>query len=429
MARKDYTLVVFDKDGVERPNDAGQLASTQLVQTLKAGGITDVFVMSHGWMGDIPSAVTQYNNWTDALLACTGDITKITAKRPGFKPLLIGIHWPSLPWGDEKAISSFALTLQPDNTYDPVADYSQRLGGTPEIHDAVSRIFSATAAAPNYNVMPDQLRAAYIDLDKALGMGADGAGSAPGSDREPFDPQEVFDASNQSQNTPGHISSFGDFGLGGLLAPLRVLSFWKMKDRARQIGASGASSLLNSLQAAAGTAGNVHLMGHSFGCIVVSSLAKTALKPVQSMVLVQGALSLWSYAPKIVPDFLKRAGFYTSIVSDAKVAGPIVTTQSRFDRAVGIFYPIAAGVALQVSFALSFPLFGGLGSFGAQGADNTIGLTAMLSTDQQYGFQPRQIYNIESSNIIRAMSGLNGAHSDINHPEVGHVIWQAALAS
>ena len=30
--------------------------------------------------------------------------------------------------------------------------------------------------------------------------------------------------------------SFGDFGLGGLLALPRTLSFWKMKDRARRFG-------------------------------------------------------------------------------------------------------------------------------------------------------------------------------------------------
>jgi hypothetical protein len=56
-----------------------------------------------------------------------------------------------------------------------------------------------------------------------------------------------------------------------LLAPLRTLSFWKMKDRARDFGESGSFNLLSQLQQACSEKVRFHLMGHSFGCIVVTA--------------------------------------------------------------------------------------------------------------------------------------------------------------
>jgi hypothetical protein len=168
---------------------------------------------------------------------------------------------------------------------------------------------------------------------------------------------------------------------------------------------------------------------------VVSSMASgvgkpgITMKPVQSIVLVQGAVSLWSYADAIPKLPGGPAGYYNPTLKNTKVTGPIVTTQSRFDRAVGTFYPIAAGVAGQADFGgIDFPLFGGVGTFGIQGADNTEALTTLMDVPHQYEFQPGHIYNIDSDNIIKVGGGTSGAHSDIMHPEVGHLIWQAALA-
>ena len=117
-------------------------------------------------------------------------------------------------------------------------------------------------------------------------------------------------------------------------------------------------------------------MGHSFGCIVVSSMlrgpgAGAALpRPVDSLVLVQGALSLWSFCPDI-PIAPGQPGYFHDIVKNKKVSGPIVTTRSRFDTAVGQLYPIAAGIARQVDFAPGeFPTYGGVGTFGARGLDD-----------------------------------------------------------
>ena len=56
----------------------------------------------------------------------------------------------------------------------------------------------------------------------------------------------------------------------GMLAGLRQVSFWLMKHRARTVGEQGMFQFVNALQQASDA--HIHLMGHSFGCIVISSI-------------------------------------------------------------------------------------------------------------------------------------------------------------
>ena len=89
-------------------------------------------------------------------------------------------------------------------------------------------------------------------------------------------------------------------------------------------------------------------------------------------------------------------------MADRRVRGPILTTQSEFDTAVGRWYPLAAGAARQVSFAPGeLPKYGAVGTFGLRGLDSGVVNLGMLPADAPYGFEPGTIYNIESSGIIR----------------------------
>src|SRR5687767_257550 len=47
-------------------------------------------------------------------------------------------------------------------------------------------------------------------------------------------------------------------------------------------------------------------------------------------------------------------------------------------------------------------------------------------TANAYAFKPDIIYNIECSRVINKKYFISGAQSDICHPEVAHVIWEAA---
>lgn len=223
--------------------------------------------------------------------------------------------------------------------------------------------------------------------------------------------------------------------MGGLLTPLRLLSFWKIKARALAFGESGGFTLLTALRTALKPGQDVrfHLMGHRFGCIVVSAMVAgpgvpgTLARPVNSLVLVQGAMSLWSYCAEI-PRARGRSGYFRGIVAERSVHGPIVTTRTQFDHAVGLFYPLGASPRRQVAYAPgNLPKYGAVGSFGLRGPGVDGEDKDMLSVDMPYQFQPGTVYNLECSAYIRRRRGVSGAHGDFLHPEVAHAVWEAAM--
>jgi hypothetical protein len=121
---------------------------------------------------------------------------------------------------------------------------------------------------------------------------------------------------------------------------------------------------------------------------------------------------------------------FGTIVPDGKVAGPLITTRSRFDKAVGVLYPLASKISGSPSFEAGMPEYGAIGAYGIQGLSSPLQVDArMLPATGSYGFTGRKVYNLESSEFICHGGGASGAHSDIDGPEVAHAIWEAAFAS
>mgnify|MGYP001826011803 CR=1 FL=1 len=428
-----YHLICYDEEGRERSGDPDGQLSKLALDALTTEPITDVFLISHGWLGDIPDAITQYDKWIGAMAGNTADIERMRQARPGFRPLLIGLHWPSKPYGEEDISQSASFAAPAAGGTSPIDEmidqYAKTLADTPAARQALQTIFAAAID----DVAPDKMSAevveAYQVLDRESNLGSGDVAGDPGSDREPFDPESAFLFAKDE------AASFGGFGLGALLAPLRTMSFWKMKDRAAKFGASGAFQLLHRLQGATSDNVRFHLMGHSFGCVVMSATLagpqtnNALVRPIDSVVLLQGALSLWSYTSNI-PHAPGKAGYFRRIFSEQRVSGPFVTTQSEHDTAVGTMYPLAAGASRQVSFAPGkLPKYGALGTFGVRGPDPETVDMAMLPADQPYNFLPGGIYNLESSRYICKMeSRTSGAHSDLAHPEVAHAVWEAAMS-
>jgi hypothetical protein len=429
-----YGLIAYDRDGNERL-EAGGKFSQKLIEEISSQPITNVFLFSHGWKGDIPAAIEQYDRWIGALMK-SPDLKKAQQVFPGFRPLFIGLHWPSLPFGSEEARAdgSFAASggTGPDQM---LAEYLERFGDRPEIRGPLETILKEAKTNMSPDTLPDSVRQAYLDLNKALGLASGGGLSAPlDADREPFDPEDAYQAGNEEG------ANFGDFNpFSGILGVLRQLSYFKMKNRARTVGEVRMHQFLKDLQTAtAGKGTRIHLMGHSFGTIVISGMLGgpngrgPLVRPVDSVVLAQGALSLWSYAPDI-PFKKAGPGYFSRILADGKIAGPLVTTQSRFDRAVGLCYPIASGVHGSASFGGvgGNPELGAIGAYGIQGLGEQIQRDiAMLPADGTYGFEAGKVYNLESSKYIcHGDDAFSGAHCDIGGPEVAHAIWEAAFAS
>jgi pimeloyl-ACP methyl ester carboxylesterase len=418
-----YALIAFDAEGRERTDDPdgdnGKM-SARLLREAEAGLPSHVFFFSHGWKGDVPAAIDQYNRWIKAMNDRSADVAAMGAD---FKPLWIGLHWPSLPFGDDE-LGGNAFDPPAVTSNELLERYVERLDSDEvEVRKLLKVILDENDENPGALTLPEHVVDAYRRLAEVIGRKSGPPGGAPDAEEVPFDPSQAFEAGNEGG------AAFGGLDFGGLLGPLRQLSFWKMKNRARTVGEGGMHDFISSLQQALPQA-RIHLMGHSFGCIVVSSIlggpngTKALPRPVDSLVLVQGALSLWGYADKI-PDG-KAPGYFNAMVKRGAVRGAIVTTTSMHDTAVGTFYPIAVRLSGQVDFA-PLPEYGAVGAFGIQGVANLVA-GKMLAETATYGFTPGKIHNLDGSQFIAKMDGASGAHSDIDGPQVAHAIWQAALA-
>jgi len=455
-----YYLVLFDSDGNERLEQDGTLLSAKLSSAVQ-DGVTDVFVSSHGWLGDIPAAIRQYNSWISTMAAQGSDRDRARALAPDFKAVIVGVHWPSLPWGNEDAGAALLGHDEADEFAgerqmapgDLVQRYAGRIADTDEARAALTTILAgaeddAVKAQVAEGTLPAHLEQAYQALFVQAGLGLGGAAAAPGLDQETFSPAltiSEWTSAMAGQVQPGPDGQPGLLGGGfrndvkdALLAPVRQLSFWAMKHRACHVGETGLHELLTELQESAPQA-RFHLMGHSFGCIVVSAAISGPLdqgaissrlpRPVSSLFLVQAAMSLWSFAESI--PFLPHApGYFRPIgAAPTLVGGPIVTTRSTFDHAVGTFFPLGARLGNDLLLGQDLPKFGGVGTFGIRGTPTkaTHDLS-VLNADAEYGFDGGQIYNIDASTVIRHGGWPSGAHSDIAHAQIAHLFWQAALS-
>lgn len=426
----EYALISFDKDGKERTDDpAGGQLSKQLVEKAGREKPTNIFFFSHGWKGDFDAAVDQYDRWIGAMWKLEQDRA---AMGPDFKPMFIGLHWPSKPWGveDMPGSASFAEAVEsPD--FEALYQYTvDHFGDKPDVRDALRVIFNEQKNDPGAVSPSDEAIAAYKRLAGAIGFSAGGDASAPPeADGAPLDPEEAVRADRVASSAVAFGPGGGFFK--GILGGLGQLSFWMMKKRARTVGEGGMHSFVASLQNVCDA--RIHLMGHSFGCVVVSSIlggpgGNTKLpRAVDSVALVQGAVSLWSYADRVLGS--SSPGYFQKVLTNRCVSGPVITTRSRFDLAVGTYYPAAVGLVGEAAFgAVELPKYGGMGTFGMQGTAVAQDIP-MLNESAAYGFKPGVVYNVESSEFIKKMDGASGAHSDIDGPQVAHAIWQAALAA
>ena len=430
-----YYLIVFDAQGkecTEAKGDDNRRLSDAVIAQLRNQPVSDIFIISHGWKGDVPAARDQYRRWIKAMAANAADRERMQRMHPDFQLLIIGLHWPSLPWGDEELADdagiSFGMPASPASASsvtgnDELIDrYASRIADTPRARAALQTIFDAAMhdIAPRH--LPEDVRKAYEILDAESRLGSEGEAGAPGCDREAFDAERWYKLARMD------AVSYGGACLGGILDPLRQLSFWTMKDRARRFGESGARDLLVRIRRETPHV-RIHLTGHSFGCIVVSAMLNAdedSLQPVSSLVLLQGALSVWSFCSDI-PIAPGKAGYFHSVVDARRVLGPLVTTQSRYDTALSRFYPLGAGIAQQLVYETgTLPRYAAVGTYGICGIDDRVAGMDMLSADSTYDFLPGHIYNIDGSAFICERRGASGAHSDIARPEVAHLVWEAA---
>lgn len=435
---QQYHLITYDKRGDEVRDEDGTIASEQAIADLVSPGaaVTDVFILSHGWQGDYDDAISQYDRWIGAANPDTlGD---------GIRPFVIGVHWPSKAWSDRELKSRPSGLLgasidAPDamTVDEAVEEYAARLGDEPEVRQALATILEyASQIDPDQDVEEDdELPSDVADAYRVLASQTDADAGDDSLLSGGWDADAAFAAATTDEGDGGLL---GDGWFRKLreavLTPLRQLTFWQGKNQAREFGEGGAARLVRDIMAA--SPARIHLMGHSFGTIVMSGAVRgpgenpvPPPRPVDSLYLVQGAVSLWAYAAEAPARFGGGRGYFADVVDPRFVSGPIVVTRSKWDYAVGKFYPLAVRVAGQYLLGDELPKYGGIGSFGVQGVRDAVELPALKPGPRPHDdFTANTVYNIDASAVIETLEGASGAHNDLAHRELSFLGWNAAVS-
>ena len=412
IAGLNYYELDFNADGT-LSSDGGLPAAVQ------AGGIRDLFVLSHGWNNGVDSARAMYRGMFTLLAGMIPD--RLATSAP------VGIIWPSLLFPNDDPSTAqpmpstgqqLAAALAPafPQQQQNVAKLGQLLDQQPQdagelqrFHALASGLVTSPSLAPE-----DAGQQATITGDTAAVFG-----HAAAMSKTP---------SNNAEGIPNPFTTLWN----GAKEVLRSMSYYEMKNRAGVIGQKGLGPMLGTL-AAADPGIRVHLMGHSFGARLVAfslsglpQAASGANSPVKTLYLIQGAFSHFAFADP-VPDILVSGPGALSAFAQ-NVNGPLLCTFTAADRAVGWWYPTASMLAhhdTQGADDLTYQ-WGGMGHDGYQ--QPTAGTTVKLAAQgAAYNFQPGTYYLLDANAVICAdQSPFSGAHSDIQHPEV---VWAVVAAS
>ena len=193
-----YYLIAFDETGKERKDDPDGQMTQRVIEVLKTEPITDVFLISHGWRSDVPAARRQYGRWIKAMIEQKTDLENIKDIRPGFSPLLVGLHWPSQPWGDYDLVNASAISygFSASSTATPmnqlVNEYATRLSDTSASRQALQTILQSAQQNIAPEELPPKVSQAYRILNQETTLTSQDLGASPAYDREPFDPDSTF---------------------------------------------------------------------------------------------------------------------------------------------------------------------------------------------------------------------------------------------
>jgi len=441
-ANYPYVELEFAKDG--SPVHPEQ---TQAVRRL-ADQVTDVVVISHGWNNDMDEARRLYRDLfasIDAVRASGPDVGQRTIG-------VVGVLWPSKRFTDAELIPGGAASA---GELDPTLSADLRNSADAfDHHDAAAILDRAAQLADRLEDSPKAQRE-YADLLRSLvqpdaAEAADApeelftldgpdlldrlhAAARPGADAgAPHTGHDLDDDTGGATSVGAATGttlgdeSGGAAGFGSNLRNLwskgrgllNYITYYEMKARAARVGAGSVAPVLRDNVSGRAT---LHLIGHSFGARLVTATADALHGPGQvgSVSLLQAAFSHNAFAK----DFDGNPGGYRRLVDEHRVAGPLIITHTRNDKAVGIAYAIASSVAGQTSSDVgdkNSP-YGGLGSNGAQHTSEATQLT-LLGEHEAYQFTPGVIHNLLADQFVTG-------HGDVHNVAVANAVLHNILAT
>lgn len=421
----------FEVDKAGKPVDPAGQGKT--VDDVAQQGITDLFIISHGWNNDMAQARDLYRRFFAGVRQVVGSGQVSVADR---KFAVLGVLWPSKKFADDELIPGGAASLGGDRLAG-LKTQLEALRDAFDNPDAPAILAQAEKLLPDLESKP-QARKRFAELLRSLPAATADlqAGEAEDAADKFFSlagddlmdrlarPTGVAPARPGAGGAAGMTSPGGGAAgfnpFGGIVSAaqnmLNLTTYYQMKARAGLVGRTAVNDLVRAIVAKVPSI-RLHLIGHSFGARLVTSLAlgPDGAAPLKfaTLTLVQAAFSHNGFADKF-----KTPGFFRKVLQEHRIAGPILVTHSSKDRAVGMAYPLASMIAGQNADSFGGPddPFGGLGRNGAQ---NTTGVSALvLPRDAGYGFQPGAIYNLNADDVILG-------HSDICKADVCRALLSA----
>lgn len=405
------------------------------------GQVSEVLVLCHGWNNDMAEARALYQQ----LLA---ELRKLVdAKKPALPGRSLGVLavlWPSKKFADKDLIPGQAASHNKGPMVAALKAQLQAMKGGFDAPDADARLVRAKALLPK---LPDSppAQAEFVQLVRGLLVRAPGndEGSATAFLKRPDSEvlQQLQGPLLPSAPKPGGLggatslkpamadggaAGIGSFFSGlfsGVSNLLNLTTYYQMKDRAGVLGSGPVAALVAEI-AKQPKAARIHLAGHSFGARLVTAVAATAGsagKPaIASMTLLQAAFSHNGFAPK--GDKIAE-GAFRKVVTERRVAGPVLVSHTAQDWAVGVAYPLASRLAGQAANAIgdANDRFGGLGRNGpVRTPEASTQVYGKVGT--AYGFKPGSLVGMDANKLIQG-------HGDIVHPETAYALLCAVAAA
>lgn len=403
---------------------------------------TDVFILSHGWWNSTGAADCRYQQIADGLRA---RLPKELG--PAFKPVLVGIYWPSVifptetgdcepairtPQGAEAMVQgSFASDLSAwataafpaaSTTSTFAADCARavELFGRERQGEKLTRVEAIELAT-----ILERWRRASTNADSfsSDGPATEVFGATPTAIADAWltkdGPQEALSLSN--------VLNFGN-----------AFTFWTMKARAGVVGSRGVHDLVKAIRARAGNNIRIHLIGHSFGGRLLSAAVVgptgATQNEVDSLILLEGAFSHFAFSTREqIGGFGfpgSRGGVFEGVAKSSSTPSPavrgwMVAMFSNGDLANRVLYPMASKIQGSDREAAMVVRWGSIGADGFKGpATTSLRLRGADPAEwaAAFGNTAIRMVNVDASGVVKD-------HSDLIHDEVFDVIWRAVIAT
>lgn len=449
-----FWVLNFNKNG--DPTSPSSIDA--FIKEVNDGKITDLFVFSHGWNNDRTAAMSLYDRFFGEVQKVMQD-SRWPKRNPNARIGVAGVIWPSILWPDDAASATMDAAAAggsggaaglADAAPIPVATASPReinielkKGYTDqEQQSLVDDLTALLEAQPKSTAALAQFRdklAKLLETEPADGeadrTSPDYAEAAIG-DLDDQRWNELLGVLGDESLRREAGDAGGGVGLGdqfqklwaGAKDALRVATYWQMKQRAGIVGRKGLGGVVLTRLANEAKNTRVHLLGHSFGARLVSfslsglpdTLTREA-SPVKSLLLLQGAFSHYAFADHL-PHDATRSGALKGMAN--RVDGPLLTTHSLKDLAVGVSYPAASFVNRDDSADAvdQASRWGAMGHDGAQAVSADTEVLSPPGTDYRPKLKKGRWLNLDGNGVIIHGGLPSGAHSDIVSP---HTAWAA----